>query len=143
MPFKRFAGADSLIYDCNALLTDQITYDVANDLPDQRNALIDFYNSTGGPYWDTALLSDALRAELANFELYLEELGAEAASSTFNLSALTPQYQEIVEVLEAYSVNCTLQRQLQIVKLLLKSPWNTAGTPGELVSASMHCCLHV
>ena len=115
---------------------------MANDLPDQRNALIDFYNSTGGPYWETALLSDALRTEVANFELYLEELGVAAASSTFNLSALTPQYQEIIEVLEAYSVNCTLQRQLQIVKLLIKSAWNTAGTPLEIVVHILPCCVH-
>lgn len=116
------------------MFADQIAYDVANDLPDQRAALIEFYESTGGQYWDTALLSDTLRGEINQFEQYLEQLGLIAASPTFNLSALSPQYQQIFEVVIALSANCTIQRELQIVQLLLKHPWNTAGTAATLLT---------
>ena len=122
------AGGDTTIYDCNVLFDDQITYDAANDLADQRNALIDFYNSTGGPYWETALLSDTLRQQIAEFEAAIEALGEAAALSTFNLSSLSTEYQEVYEVVLSLSANCSLQRELQIIKLLLKNAWNTDGT---------------
>jgi len=122
-----FSGGDSAIADCDALLSDAITYDVTNDITDQRDALIEFYNATGGEYWTSHVLTTTLRADITAFEAYLVELGDAAAESNFSLSALSTDYQAVYAAVDALSVNCTLQRTLQLVNLLVKYPWNTAS----------------
>ena len=121
-------GGESTLATCNALLSDGVSYDVANDLPDQRAALVEFYTATGGAYWTTSVLTEGLRSEIDSFEAYLTTLAAEEDSSSFNVSALSTEYQEIFAAVDSLSVNCTIQRTLQIVQLLVKAEWNTAST---------------
>ncbi len=53
-----FSGAaDTSILECNHLLEHTTEFDVADDIPEQRTALIEFFNSTGGQYWSTGLAS--------------------------------------------------------------------------------------
>ena len=89
--------------------------------------MIEFYNSTGGANWTTQTLPTSSILEVQTFEGYLLSLGEASAASTFNLSALPAATQQLYAVLTELSVNCTLQRQLQLVNLLIKYPWNTAG----------------
>lgn len=104
-----------------------MTYNVDNDIAEQRQALIEFYNSTGGANWSTETLPTSSILEVQTFEGYLLSLGEASAASTFNLSALPAATQQLYALVSELSVNCTLQRQLQLVNLLIKYPWNTAG----------------
>ena len=67
-------------------------------------------------------------AEIKAFESYMLQLGQASEAPTFNLSRLPATVVQLYEVISDLSVNCTLQRQLQLVNLLLKYPWNTDGT---------------
>lgn len=120
-------GADSTIADCDYLLTDTISWDVDNDLTDQRDALIEFYNATGGEYWTSLVLSSSLRDSISEFDEYLIELGELTSESGFDISYLTTDEQEVVEAADALSANCSVQRTLQLINLLVKYPWNTAS----------------
>lgn len=75
-------------------------------------------------------------AEIKAFESYLLQLGEASDASTFNLSTLPATVVQLYEVISDLSVNCTLQRQLQLVNLLVKYPWNTVGT--WLLACDMH-----
>ncbi len=120
-------GADSTIADCDSILTDTISWDADNDLVDQRNALIEFYNATGGEYWTSYVLTSSLRDTISGFDAYLVELGETTSASGFDISLLPTEYQEIIAAADALSVNCTVQRTLQLINLLVKYPWNTAS----------------
>lgn len=121
------AGAPSTLNECESVLSQLVTYNASNDIAEQRQALIEFYQSTGGADWSSETLSTATITELQTFEAYLSQLGLLSASPTFNLSSLPTTVQQLYEVLSELSVNCTLQRQLQLVNLLIKYPWNTDG----------------
>ena len=90
--------------------------------------MIEFYNSTGGAGWSIDTLPLTSIAEIKAFEAYLLQLGEASELSTFNVSALPTSVQQLYEVVSGLSINCTLQRQLQLVNLLIKYPWNTDGT---------------
>ena len=85
--------------------------------------MIEFYNATGGDYWTSYTVSNALRDEIASFDEYVVELGALAAM--YPLADLSTEYQEVITAVEELSVNCSLQRTLNTVNLLVKYPWNT------------------
>ena len=118
-------AGDTTIADCNALLTDTLDYDVSDDIPEQRSALIEFYNATGGQYWSEATVSSELRAQIDSFETYFIEIGDTAAETNFSLSYLPANLQAVFGAVEQLSVNCTLQRTLQLINLLTKYAWNT------------------
>ena len=120
-------GADSTIADCDSILSDTIVWDADNDLVDQRNALIEFYNATGGEYWTSYVLTSSLRSTISGFDAYLVELGELTSASGFDISHLSTEYQEVIAAADALSVNCTVQRTLQLINLLVKYPWNTAS----------------
>lgn len=120
-------GADSTIADCDSILSDTISWDADNDLVDQRNALIEFYNATGGEYWTSYVLTSSLRDTISGFDTYLVELGEITSASGFDISYLPTEYQEVIAAADALSVNCTVQRTLQLINLLVKYPWNTAS----------------
>lgn len=122
--------------DCEAVLEQLVTYDYDNDIAEQRAALVEFYESTGGAYWGQSLLPAESIAEIQQFEAYLLQLGTLSAASTFNAAYLPASVQAIYEVVAQLSVNCTLQRQLQLVNLLIKYPWNTASKPVAAASSA-------
>ncbi|DBA91536.1 TPA: hypothetical protein ACH3X1_003159 [Trebouxia sp. C0004] len=122
------ASADSTIADCDSFLFDTNSWDVDNDLTDQRNALIEFYHATGGQHWSSYVVTSSLRDSINGFDEYLVELGAMTSAAGFDISYLPIEYQEVVEAANALSANCTVQRTLQLINLLVKYPWNTAST---------------
>ena len=126
LPGTADAG-DTSILECNALLTDTLGYDVADDIPEQRNALIEFYNSTGGANWAAATIDANTRAQITYFETYLVQIGQIAAQANFSISYLSADLQAVFYAVEQLSANCNLQRSLQLVNLLTKYSWNTAG----------------
>lgn len=161
--------ADTSISDCNTLLDTTADYDVANDIAEQRNALIEFYNSTGGEYWKTSASSTELRDQVQLVETYLNLIGTLAAQANFSAAALPADTQRVYYALAQLSVGCSLQasvgsilqcccdqdvipqhwlettdtdhavclqRTVQLVKLLVKYPWNS-GELSQLVSESI------
>ena len=131
-------AGDTTTSDCNALLTDTLDYDVNDDIPEQRNALIEFYNATGGQYWSSATVSSDVRANIQYFEMYLIEIGDTAAQTNFSLAYLPADLQAVFGAVEQLSVNCTIQRTLQLVNLLTKYAWNTPSEFSSLLLAMLH-----
>ncbi len=74
--------------DCDSILSDTISWDADNDLVDQRNALIEFYNATGGEYWTSYVLTSSLRSTINGFDEYLVELGEITSASLHVLTHL-------------------------------------------------------
>ncbi len=132
-------GADSTIAECDSILSDTISWDADNDLVDQRNALIEFYNATGGEYWTSYVLTSSLRSTISGFDEYLVELGEITSASGFDISYLSTEYQEVIAAADALSVNCTVQRTLQLINLLVKYPWNTASECLSRVAVQFQC----
>ena len=136
-------GADSTIADCDSILSDTISWDADKDQVDQRNALIEFYNATGGEYWTSYVLTSSLRDTISGFDAYLVELGEKTSASGFDVSYLSTEYQEVIAAADALSANCTVQRTLQLINLLVKYPWNTASECLRRgCSISVHLLLH-
>ena len=104
--------ADTSISDCNALLDTTADYDVANDITEQRNALIEFYNSTGGDYWSNSASGTALRDQITLVQSYLNSIGTIAAQANFSPAALPADYQKLYYAVAQLSVDCSLQASL-------------------------------
>lgn len=134
-PARTCSGAaDASIAACNLLLQDTSDFDLADDIPEQRTALIEFYNSTGGQYWSRGSASAQTRSQIADFEGYIVQIGQLAAQPTFDAASLPADVQSVYYAVQQLSINCRLQRSLQLVKLLGKVSWNTPGQPSQLVS---------
>ena len=126
-PWACSGAADTSILQCNLLLNSTEDYDLANDIPEQRNALIEFYNSTGGQYWGSVSDGASLRSTVDIFKTYLIQIGQLAAQATFAVEYLPADTQKIYYAVAQLSVGCQLQRTIQLVELLIKYKWNTAS----------------
>ena len=101
--------ADTSISECNTLLDTTADYDVADDIAEQRNALIDFYNSTGGEYWSNSASGTVIRDQINLVETYLNLIGTLAAQANFSAAALPADYQRLYYALAQLSIGCSLQ----------------------------------
>lgn len=102
-------AADTSISECNKLLTDTVEYNAANDITEQRNALIEFYNSTGGSTWSFYAAGTALRDQIGFFVQYLDNIGTLAAQASFSPAALPAQTQNLYYTVAQLSVGCNVQ----------------------------------
>lgn len=85
---------------------------MADDIAEQRNALIEFYNSTGGNHWSSTVSGTALRDQIDLIETYLFQIGTLAAQTSFSAAALPADYQKLYYAIAQLSVNCSLQASL-------------------------------
>lgn len=95
------------------------------DASDQRAALMRFYRSTGGAYWNTQIVSDAERQQFSQLVTELEESGYGLSDQTLNDSMLSTDLVSDLANLPDLSVNCGLQQWLSFGQLLLKYPWGS------------------
>lgn len=102
-------AADTSIADCNALLTTTAGYDVANDIPEQRNALIEFYNSTGGNYWVNVATGSSLRDQVDFYVYTVTTIGTLAQQAGFSAAALPADSRQLYYAIAQLSVDCRLQ----------------------------------
>ncbi len=68
-----------------------------------------------------------MRDTISGFDEYLVELGEVTSASGFDISYLPTEDQEVIAAADVLSANCTVQRTLQLINLLVKYPWNTAS----------------
>ena len=122
-------AADTTIQACNLLLAATLEFDVADDIPEQRTALIEFHNSTGGRSWTVGSASAQTRATISEFEGYILQIGQLAAQPSFDAANLPVDTRSVYYAVQRLSSDCRLQRSLQLAKLLGKVTWNTAGQP--------------
>ena len=85
---------------------------MADDIAEQRNALIEFYNSTGGNYWSSVASGTALQDQIDLIETYLIQIGTLAAQASFSAAALPADYQKLYYAIAQLSINCSLQASL-------------------------------
>lgn len=109
MPLTCSGAADTSIAECNALLTTTAGYDVANDIPEQRNALIEFYNSTGGDQWSNIATGSSLRDQVNYYEYTVTTIGTLAQQAGFSAAALPADSQQLYYAIAQLSVDCRLQ----------------------------------
>lgn len=102
-------AADTSIAECNALLTTTAGYTVANDITEQRNALIEFYNSTGGNQWSKIASGTALRDQVDYYVNYLITIGTLAQQPGFSAAALPAESQQLYYAVAQLSVDCRVQ----------------------------------
>lgn len=102
-------AADTSIAECNALLTTTAGYDVADDIPEQRNALIEFYNSTGGDQWQNIASGSALRDQVDYYVNYIITIGTLAQQAGFSPAALPAESQQLYYAVAQLSVDCRVQ----------------------------------
>ncbi len=95
------------------------------DAPDQRAALMQFYRSTGGAYWNAQLVSQAERQQFSQLIVELEESGYGLSDQSLNISMLSTDIVSDLANLPALSVNCALQQWLSFGQLLLKYQWGS------------------
>lgn len=100
---------------------------MADDIPEQRTALVEFFNSTGGQYWSLGSASAPTRTQIAEFQGYILQVGQLAAQASFDAANLPADVQSVYNAVHQLSANCRLQRSLQLITLLGKASWNTAG----------------
>ncbi|KAL3137643.1 hypothetical protein ABBQ38_004919 [Trebouxia sp. C0009 RCD-2024] len=120
-------AADTSILECNLLLQDTLNFDVAEDIPEQRTALVEFFNSTGGQDWSVGIAGTQTRTEIAEFQGYILQIGQLAAQASFDPASLPADVQSVYYAVQQLSTNCRLQRSLQLINLLGKVAWNTAN----------------
>jgi hypothetical protein len=118
-------GAAPNLEECTNLLEYGTMYYEDLDAPDQRAALLRFYSSTGGAYWNAQLVSDAERQQFSQLVTELEESGYGLSDQTLNDSMLPTNLVSDMANLPALSVNCTLQQWLSFGQLLLKYQWGS------------------
>ena len=93
-------------------------------MPEQRAALLSFYNSTGGPLWgwtDDEALHDLFFELIADVTEYGDSLSAD---SPYNSSSIlsASRFKDLA-ALPLLSANCTLQQALSFGQLLLDVNW--------------------
>lgn len=118
-------GAAPNLQECTNLLEYGTTYYEDLDDPDQRAALMRFYGSTGGAYWNAQLVSYAERQQFRQLVMELEESGYGLSDQTLNDSMLSTNLVSNMANLPALSVNCALQQWLSFGQLLLKIQWGS------------------
>lgn len=96
------------------------------DAPDQRAALMSFYYSTGGAYWNPRLVSNAEQQQFSQLVAELEEAGYDSSGQQLNVSSLPADLVSDLANLPALSVNCALQQWLSFGQLLLKHQWGSS-----------------
>ena len=125
-------AADTSILECNLLLQDTLNFDVAEDIPEQRTALVEFFNSTGGQDWSVGIAGTQTRIQIADFQGYILQIGQLAAQASFDPANLPADVQSVYYTVQQLSTNCRLQRSLQLINLLGKVAWNTASELSHL-----------
>ena len=119
-------GAAPNLEECTNLLEYGTMYYEDLDAPDQRAALMRFYRSTGGAYWNAQLVSYAERQQFSQLVTELEESGYGLSDQTLNDSMLSTNLVSDMANLPALSVNCALQQWLSFGQLLLKYQWGSS-----------------
>ena len=121
-----FAGAAPSLERCSDLLDYGALYYSDLDATDQRTALMQFYNSTGGDTWAQQLISSAERRRFLQLVTELEVAGHGLANSSLTIASPFPT--DLVTDLynlPALSINCELQQWLSFGQLLLKFEWGS------------------
>ena len=121
-----FAGAAPSLERCSDLLDYGALYYSDLDVTDQRTALMQFYNSTGGDTWAQQLISSAERRRFLQLVTELEVAGHGLANSSLTIASPFPT--DLVTDLynlPALSINCELQQWLSFGQLLLKFEWGS------------------
>ena len=121
-----FAGAAPTLERCSDLLDYGALYYSDLDATDQREALMQLYNSTGGNAWAQQLISSAERQRFLQLVTELEDAGHGLANSSLTIASPFPT--DLVTDLfnlPALSINCELQQWLSFGQLLLKFAWGS------------------
>ena len=120
------AGAAPSLKRCSDLLDYGALYYSDLDVTDQRTALMQLYNSTGGDTWTQQLIGSAERQRFLQLVTELEDAGQGLANSSLTIASPFPT--DLVTDLfnlPALSINCELQQWLSFGQLLLKFEWGS------------------
>lgn len=121
-----FTGAAPSLERCSDLLEFGALYYSDLDAADQRTALMQLYNSTGGNTWTQQLISSQQRRSFRQLVTELEDAGHGLANSSLTIASPFPT--DLVTDLfnlPALSINCELQQWLSYGQLLLKFDWGS------------------
>lgn len=121
-----FADAAPSLERCSDLLEFGALYYPDLDAEDQRTALMQLYNSTGGNTWTQQLISSQDRRSFRRLVTELDEAGHGLANSSLTIASPFPT--DLVTDLfnlPALSINCELQQWLSFGQLLLKFEWGS------------------
>lgn len=101
------------------------TYDIADDLPEQRNTLLAFYNQTGGSQW-----TDIGSLDLSRLNISTSQPGINASLVPSNLTNGS-----------SASSSTRFEQQVTLLQLLVTYPWNTGNVSYCLWQVRSHTLL--
>ncbi len=113
------------LQECTNLLADSAVYYLDLDVADQRTALIDFYDSTGGQYWANQPADDPEHVIFPQIVEGVIEAGNGLTSGTLDVSALPVELVSDAASLASLSANCALQQYLSLGQQWLKYSWGS------------------
>jgi len=113
------------LQECTNLLADSALYYLNLDVADQRAALIDFYDSTGGQYWANQPADDPDHVIFPQIVEGVIEAGNGLTSGTLDVSALPVELVSDAASLASLSANCALQQYLSLGQQWLKYSWGS------------------
>lgn len=123
--YRVAAEAVAGLQECTDLLADSAVYYLDLDVADQRAALIDFYDSTGGQYWVNQPADDSEHVIFPQIVEGVIEAGNGLTSGTLDVSALPVELVSDAASLASLSVNCALQQYLSLGRQWLKYSWGS------------------
>ncbi|DBA84440.1 TPA: hypothetical protein ACH3X1_006072 [Trebouxia sp. C0004] len=113
------------LQECTNLLADSAVYYLDLDIADQRAALINFYDSTGGQYWANQPADDSEHVIFPQIVQGVVEAGNGLTSGTLDVSDLPAELVSDAASLASLSANCALQQYLSLGRQWLKYSWGS------------------
>lgn len=111
--------------ECSDVLSASSVFDVSLDLPDQRAALLQLYDSTNGASWSNQIVSESETATFLEVVEDVSNIGYGLADGSLGGSSTFPSIHADGLELESLSANCTVQELLKIGQFFLKQEWGS------------------